>query len=128
MMSFIHSGSEIATWMEHSFNQNQAKAQNPKQHKITTSFLFWIWSSKSLKGHWSCTPTHWNSCFYSYTYEKTYYLALHFTKRCFFCQFVDRKVTGLGPNYYLLPGDTSQVSIFSLYKIKMSKQNRLFIF
>ena len=36
---------------------------------------------------------------------------------------------GLVPKYYLLPdtGDTSEVGIFSLYKIKMSKQNRLFI-
>ena len=45
----------------------------------------------------------------------------------FSCQIVDRKVMGLGPKYYLLAGDTSQVSIFSLRKIKMSKQHRLFI-
>ena len=32
MVSFIHSGSEITTWVGHSFNQNQAKVQNPKQH------------------------------------------------------------------------------------------------
>ena len=36
---------------------------------------------------------------------------------------------GLVPKYYLLPdtGDTSEVDIFSLYKIKKRKQNRLFI-
>ena len=40
-------------------------------------------------------------------------LAVHFTTGCF-CQFVDRKVVGLMPKYYLLTGDTSQVSIFFL--------------
>ena len=48
----------------------------------------------------------------------------HFTKRCF-CQFGDRKVVGLMPKYYLLARDTNQVSIFSLHKIKTSKQHRL---
>ena len=33
----------------------------------------------------------------------------------------------LVPKYYLLAGDTSQVSIFSSHKIKMSKQRGLFI-
>ena len=42
------------------------------------------------------------------------YLAVHFTKG-FFCQFVDRKVVGLMPKYYLLPEDTSQGSIFFPY-------------
>ena len=62
------------------------------------------------------------------THEKTY-LTVHFTKAkgCLFCQVIDRKVTGLGSNYYLLAGDTSQVSIFFLHKIKMNKQHRLFI-
>ena len=49
---------------------------------------------------------------------KKTYLAVHFTKGCFFCQFVDTNVVGLMPKYYLLAGDTSQVSIFSLHKIK----------
>ena len=35
-------------------------------------------------------------------------------KGVFSCQFVDRKVMGLVPKYYLLAGDTSQVSIFFL--------------
>ena len=38
------------------------------------------------QGQWSCTPTHYNSYFYSYTYEKTY-LAVHFT-RVFLCGLV----------------------------------------
>ena len=33
--------------------------------------------------HWSCMPTHWNSYFYSHTYEKTY-LPVQFTKGCLF--------------------------------------------
>ena len=44
-----------------------------------------------------------------------------FYQRVFLCQIVDKKVVGLVPKYYLLAGDTSQVSIFSLHKIKMSK-------
>ena len=51
---------------------------------------------------------------------KKQYLAVHFTKRSF-GQFVDRKVMGLMPQYYQLVGATSQVSIFFLNKIKMSK-------
>ena len=34
---------------------------------------------------------------------------------------------GLAPKYYLLAGDTSQVSVLLLHKIKMSKQSGLFI-
>ena len=54
------------------------------------------------------------SYFYSYTYQKTY-LAVHFIKECFFYQFFDRKVVGLVPEYYVLAGDTSHVSIFSIF-------------
>ena len=35
------------------------------------------------------------------------HLGIHFTKVCFFCQFVDRKVVGLMPKYYLLAGDAA---------------------
>ena len=61
-------------------------------------------------------------------YEKTY-LAVHYTEGCF-CQFVDRKVVGLMLTYfkyYLLSGDASQVSVFSLHMTKMSKQHRFTI-
>ena len=37
-----------------------------------------------------------------------------FYQKVFFCQFVGRKVMGLVPKYYLLAGDTSQVSTFFL--------------
>ena len=40
---------------------------------------------------------------------------------------LDQKVVGLMPKYYLLAGDTSQVSIFFLNKIKMSKQHRFIL-
>ena len=46
---------------------------------------------------------------------KKTYLAVLFTEGCFFCHFVDRDVVGLMPKYYLLTGDTSQISIFSPY-------------
>ena len=48
---------------------------------------------------------------------KKTYLAVHFTKGCF-CQFIDIKVVGLMPKYYLLAGDTSQVYIFFLTEDK----------
>ena len=35
-------------------------------------------------------------------------------QRVFFCQFFDGEVLGLTPKYYLLDGDTRQVSIFFL--------------
>ena len=60
MVSFIHNGSEITTWMGHSF---KTKTQNPtKQHfkdKSRTSFLNFKLQIISLAhGHRSCTPTH----------------------------------------------------------------------
>ena len=44
-----------------------------------------------------------------------------------FSKFVDRKFVGLMPKYSLLAGDTKHVSIFSLRKIKMSKQRRFIL-
>ena len=58
---------------------------------------------------------------------KKIYLAVHFAKGCFFVNLLTEKLWGLVPKYYLLAGDTSRVSIFSLHKIKMSKQRGLFI-
>ena len=112
---------------------SKPNAQNPipKQH-FENNNIFFVLNLKlqiirAAQGHWSCTPANWNSCFYSYTYKKTYLAVHYFTKRDLFCQFVDRKVTRLGPYYYLFAGDTSQVSIFSLHKIKMNKEHRLLI-
>ena len=44
-----------------------------------------------------------------------------------FSKFVDRKFVGLMPKYSLLAGDTKHVSIFSLHKVKMSKQRRFIL-
>ena len=44
---------------------------------------------------------------------KKTYLAVNFTKGCF-CQFVDKKVAGLMPKYYLVAGDTNQFLLFFL--------------
>ena len=94
----------------------KTKSRNPKQSNISktrTSFLnLKLQIIRLTQGYWSCRPTHQNSYFYSYTFEKTY-LAVRFTKR-YSCQFIDRKVVGLMPKYYLLPRDASQVSIFFL--------------
>ena len=49
-----------------------------------------------------------------------------FYQKVFFCQFVDKKIWGLMPKYYLLAGDTNQVSNISLTSDeKINKQNRL---
>ena len=39
---------------------------------------------------------------------------MSFYQMVLFCQFVERKIMGLVPKYYLLPGDASQLSIFFL--------------
>ena len=59
---------------------------------------------------------------------KKTYLAVHFTRGCFL-SICWQKALGFNAKakYYLLAGDKSQVSIFFLHKIKMSKQNSLFI-
>ena len=46
--------------------------------------------------------------------KKYVFTAASIKAKGFFCQFVDRKVVGLIPKYYLLAGDTSQVSNFFL--------------
>ena len=113
MVSFIHNGSEITTQLGWGI-PSKPKPQNPKQSNIfkkRTSFLnFKAQILRLARKHWSCTSSHQDSYFYSYTYEKTY-LAVHFIKECF-CQFVDRKIVDLMPKYYLVDGDTSQVYFF----------------
>ena len=59
--------------------------------------------------------------------KKKTYLAVILQNDVLFCQFVDRKVLSLMPKYYLLLGETSQISIFSLQKIKISKQHRFIL-
>ena len=126
MVSFIHNGIEIPPWMGYNFKTKSTKSK-ALFLKIRTSFLnFTLHIIRLAQGHLSCTPTHWNSYFYSYTYEKTY-VAVHFTKRCFLSEFANRKDMGLLSKYKLLAGDTSQVSIFSMPKIKMSKQHRFIL-
>ena len=62
MVSFIHNGSEITTWMGHSFKTT--KAQHPEQHfyhgifKITSFLNFKLQIIRLAQGHWSCMPTH----------------------------------------------------------------------
>ena len=79
---------------------------------------------------WSWTGHHHNGFVATYAfghmmYMVTTYLFMYsFSQRVFFSQFVDRKVVGL--NAYVLPACsnaryTSQVSIFFLRKIKMTK-------
>ena len=48
---------------------------------------------------------------------KKTYLTVYFTKGVFFCQFFDKNVVGLMPEYYVFAGDASQVYIFSLHKM-----------
>ena len=55
MVSFIHNGSEITTWMGHSFKTT--KAQHPEQHfyhgifKITSFLNFKLQIIRLAQGH-----------------------------------------------------------------------------
>ena len=53
MVSVIHNGSEIMTWMRHTFKSKSTKSK--------ATFLQHLC-------HLCCTPTYWNSYFYNYTY------------------------------------------------------------
>ena len=133
MVSFIHHGSEITTWMGYNFKTKSKSTKSQATSLRKTSFLnFKLQIIRLSQRQWSCTPTHKTSYFYSYTYEKSY-LAVHFTKECFFVKLLTGKLASYEfsaecrSTYHLFAGDTSLVSIFSLYKIKMSKLHRLFI-
>ena len=83
IVSSIHNGSEI-TWMGHSFKTKNTKPKQNNIFKKITSFLnLKLQIIRLPQGHWTCTPTHYNSYFCSCTYEKTY-LAVHFIKEFFF--------------------------------------------
>ena len=91
-----------------SFKTKQKLKIQSNIFKITITFL--IWSCKSLDYHRDTDAVRQltNTAIfiandYGYIYEKTY-LAVHFTN---FYQFVNRKIIGVVPKYYLLAGDTS---------------------
>ena len=125
MASFSPNGSEITTWMGYNFKTKSKITKSQATILRKTSFFHFQAedhqiSTKTLKLHTNLIISY----FYSYTYEKTS-LAVHFTKECFFCQFVGMKVTlwvQCQSIYYLLTVDTSDVSIFSLtgWPTKMS--------
>ena len=56
-----------------------------------------------------------NSYFYSFTYEKKTYLAVHLTSGQILFEnlLADRKAVDSTPKYSLLAGDKNQASIFS---------------
>ena len=57
MVSFIHNGSEITTWMGHSFKTKNKIQSNI--FKITMSFLnLKLRIIRLGQRHWSCTPPH----------------------------------------------------------------------
>ena len=126
--------SVVTSWLGYSYLASlrfKTKSINSKATFLRTSFLK-LQIIRLVQGHWSCMPTHWNTHFYScfselaynsgalkkkhrkHLYKNTYkkHLEIHFTKGYFFCQFIDRKVVGLMPKYYLLAGDENQVSFF----------------
>ena len=56
MVSFIHNGSEITTWMGHSFKTKSTKSK--ATFLTTPSFNFKLAIIRLAQGHWCCTPTH----------------------------------------------------------------------
>ena len=77
--------------------------------------MFWVISQEqhSIRT-FEFTET--NSYFYSFTYGKKTYLAVHLTSgyRFFVNLLADRKAVDSTPKYYLLAGDTNQASFFLL--------------
>ena len=63
----------------------------------------------------------------SYTYVKTY-LAVHFTKGCFFVNLLTEKLWVQCQSITCLLEIQTRFLFFTLHKIKMSKQHRLFIY
>ena len=124
MVSFIYNGSELATWMGHSFKTKSTKSR-ATSFTITPSFL--IFNQQIIRlaqGHWSCTSSHQNSYFYSCTYEKTYVGSSLFHQRVIFVNLLIEKLYGFSakvlstcwiymPDFYF----------FSLHKIKTSKHS-----
>ena len=55
IVSFIHNGIEITTWMGHSF-KTKNKIQNIFKIKSFSNFKLQI--TRLVQRHWSCMPTH----------------------------------------------------------------------
>ena len=90
MVSFVHNGSDITTWMGYNLKNKSTKSQAISS--IKKSFLnYKLQIIRLAQGHWSCMPTHQNSYCFSHTFVKTY-LAVHFTKRCFFVNLLAGKL------------------------------------
>ena len=58
MVSFLHNGSEITTWMGYSFKteSTKCKATFLRQQHLFLNFKLLI--IRLAQGHWSCMPTH----------------------------------------------------------------------
>ena len=127
MVSFIHNGTVITTWMRYSFKTTSAKSKVKQHFSEKNIFLNLKQQIIGLaQGQWSCMPTHSNSYFCSCFCKKNIFSS-SFYQRVLFCKFADKKVVGSMSKYYLLARDRSQVSIFSLHKIKISKQHRFIL-
>ena len=97
MVSFIHSGSEITTWM----GQNQKHKIQINIFKLTTSFLnFKLQIIRLAQRSWSCTPTTKTGIFIVTPIWVFY-------QRVFFVNLLTEKIMLLVPNYYMLAGDTN---------------------
>ena len=57
--------------MDRLYRLIKTKSTKSKAKFLRTSFLK-MKIIRLVQGHWSGTSTHWNSIFYSYTYEKTF--------------------------------------------------------
>ena len=128
MVSFILNGNKITTWKGYNFKTKSTKS---KATFLRYEHLFRISSCRSLDQHKDTgvvrkfTKT---AIFIATPMKKHIYQFI--LPKGVLCQFVDRKVVTLIPKYYLLAGDTSQVSVFFfLQKIHkyMSKQCRFIL-
>ena len=88
-----------------------ARLQNQK-HKIQSNILKIKTSKKHHENNTGVVHQLTTTAIFVATPMKKANFTVHFIKWCFFCLFIDKKVVGLMPKYFLLAGDTSLVSIF----------------
>ena len=128
IVSVIHNGSEITTWMGYSFKSKSTKSKTTFLRQRISFLNLKLQIIRLAQGHWRGTTTHYNNCFYSIIFTtapmKKHILQLILPKNVFLSIFW-QKSRGFNAKYYLLAGDSSQV--FFPNKIKMNKQHRFIL-
>ena len=81
MVGFIHNGSEITTWLGHSFKTKHTKSR-PTFLRYNVFFKFQAADNSISTKKLELQANTLKLTFFSCTFERTY-LAIYFTKECF---------------------------------------------